>query len=311
MTRRLSDERGVAAVLTVLFMTVLLGMTALAIDVGSWYKAKRALQAKADAAALAGAQALPESTVDAQALAIQYAQQNGGSLDASGITFSSDITPNDTISVNMTEQAPGFFSRVFGIGSVNVGAHAAARTDNVSAAEYVAPIVVNWKHPMLQCKPLPCPTPTEIDLADLHQPGSGDAAGSFGLINLIQGDSSGSVGSGTLGQWIEGGFDQYMALGDYYAVPSSKFNSNDVRDAMTASIGKELLFPIYKTITGPGDNAVYTIIGWVGFHVTSFDASGSNGTVYGWFTRRISEGIQVTSANQVPDYGVRAVQLVQ
>ena len=53
--------------------TVLLGATAVSLDVGSWYHAKRALQAKADAAALAGAQALPLSTSDAQALAIQYA----------------------------------------------------------------------------------------------------------------------------------------------------------------------------------------------------------------------------------------------
>jgi len=213
--------------------------------------------------------------------------------------------------VKMKEKAPGFFSQVLGIGSVDVGAHAAARSDNISAAEYVAPIVVNWKHPMLQCHPLPCSTPTEIDLADLHQPGSGDAAGAFGLINLIQGDSSGSVGSQTLGDWITSGFDAYMPLGNYYSVPSSKFNSSAVRNAMTISEGTELLFPIYDSITGPGDNAVYHIIGWVGFHVTSFDASGSNGKVYGWFTRRISEGIQVSSGNQVPDYGARAVQLVQ
>jgi hypothetical protein len=212
----------------------------------------------------------------------------------------------------MSEQAPGFFSQVFGIGSVTVGAHAAARSDNITQALYVAPIVVNWKHPMLQCNPSPCVgQQTEIDLADLHQPGSGDAAGSFGLINLDQTDSTGSVGSQTLGDWIQNGFDQYMPLGNYYAVPSSKFNSSAVRNAMTASIGKELLFPIYKQITGPGDNAVYVIIGWVGFHVTGFNASGSNGAVYGWFTRRISEGIQATSADQVPDYGVRAIQLVQ
>lgn len=309
MTGRLARERGQAAVITVVFLTVLVGMTALAVDVGSWYKAKRSLQAVADAAALAGAQALPESTADAEAGAIQYASENGGSLDANGITFSSQTTANDTISVKLSEEAPGFFSRVFGIGSVTVGATAAARSDNVSAARYVAPIVVNWKHPMLQCTPLPCSTPTQIDLADLHKPGSGDAAGSFGLIDLLQGDN-GSVGSGTLSQWIERGFDAYLPLGDYYAVPSSKFNSSDIRAAMSDSVGSVLLFPIYKTIVNPGSNAVYTIIGWVGFHVTSFVANGSTGTIYGWFTRRIAEGIQVSSANQEPDYGVRAVQLV-
>jgi hypothetical protein len=32
--------------------------------------------------------------------------------------------------------------------------------------------------------------------------------------------------------------------------------------------------------------------------------------VFGWFTRRISEGIQVSTSQNTPDYGVRAIQLV-
>lgn len=309
MNERIRDERGQAAVLTVVFLTVLLGMTALAIDVGSWWHAKRELQATADAAALAGAQALPESTVDARALAVQYATKNGGVLGAGDVTFSTRVAPDDTISVAVHEDAPGFFSKLFGIDTVNVGARAAARSDNASQALYVAPIVVNWKHPMLQCKPLPCPDPTEIDLADLHKPGSGDAAGSFGLIDLDQNDN-GSVGSQILGNWIQHGFDDYLPLGSYRAVPSAKFNSSWIRDALQIRTGTVLLFPIYKTITGPGDNAVYNIIGWVGFRVTRFDTSGSSAAVYGSFTRRISEGIQVKPGDNVPDYGVRVVQLV-
>jgi hypothetical protein len=305
----IKDSRGQTLVITVVFLTTLLGMSALAIDVGSWYKQKRDLQATADAAALAGAQALPESTDDAKALAIRYAASNGGSLDDSGINFSSQITSHDTINVRLTKDAPGFFSKVFGIDSVSVGAHASARADNINAALHVAPITVNWKHPMLACHPLPCPDATEIDLADLHKPGSGDAAGAFGLIDLMQ-DDNGSVGASTLGQWITQGFDEYMPLGGYYSVPSAKFNSVEVRDAMDVSIGQELLFPVYNSITGPGSTAVYNIIGWVGFHVTGFDPSGSNGKVYGWFTRRIAEGIQVSPGDTDPDYGVRAVQLV-
>ena len=305
------DSRGQAAVLTVLFLTVLLGASAMSIDVGSWYHAKRQLQAEADAAALAGAQALPDSTSDAQALAIQYADKNGGVLDSSNITFASDVTPNDTIKVRMTAPAPGFFSKLFGISTVTVGANAAARSDNLNAALHVAPIVVNWQHPMLLCKPLPCSDPTSIDLADLHHNGSGNAAGSFGLIDLDPADN-GSVGSGTLGQWIDNGFDRYMDLGNYFAVPSTKYSSSAVQDAMHVSVGTVLLFPIYDTIQDPGSNAIYHIIGWVGFRVTGYDlnANGNSGHIYGSFTRRISEGIQVSSGQNVPDYGARAVQLV-
>ncbi len=303
------SERGQAAVMTVAFLVVLLGAAALAIDVGSWYHAKRELQAAADAAALAGAQALPESPADAQALALGYAQKNGVALGASGITFSSDVAPNDTITVHLSGSAPGFFSKLFGIGSVGVGVTAAARSDNVSQALDVAPIAVNWKHPDLQCSPLPCPDPTELDLADLHKAGSGTAAGSFSLIDLNPADN-GTVGAGTLGGWITSGFDKYMPLGDYYVVPSAMFNSSWVVNALNVSIGQVLLFPVYDRLTGSGSNAQFHIIAWVGFHVTGFDASGNPGKVYGWFTRRISEGIQVGQGDNVPDYGVRAVQLV-
>ena len=51
---RLRNERGQAAVLSVVFIAALLGAIALVLDVGSWFRAQRATQSAADAAALAG-----------------------------------------------------------------------------------------------------------------------------------------------------------------------------------------------------------------------------------------------------------------
>ena len=82
------SERGQSTVLTLVFLTVLLGMAALVLDVGSWYRTKRAAQSTADAAALAGAQALPYDTAGASNLAMQYANKNGGGVLPSGVTFS-------------------------------------------------------------------------------------------------------------------------------------------------------------------------------------------------------------------------------
>ena len=60
MSPRASSERGQAFALMALALVALLGTAALAMDVGfSWY-AKRQVQASADAAALAGAQQLPD-----------------------------------------------------------------------------------------------------------------------------------------------------------------------------------------------------------------------------------------------------------
>jgi hypothetical protein len=306
------DSRGQAAVMTILFLTVLLGMAALALDVGSWYRAKRQLQATADASALAAAQMLPESPADARALAIEYANtKNGGSLDGSGISFSDGVTAHDTINVSLSTPAPGFFSKLFGLDSVIVGAHASARTANIKAALEVAPIAVNVKHPKLACEDV-CGGDAELDLANLHDPRGRDAAGSFGLINIDREDS-GSVGSETLADWIRHGFDGWMYVNeDYSAVPSAKFNSSSIKNALDESIseGDVLLFPVYDKLTGPGDNAIYHIVAWVGYRVTSYSATGSDAVLHGEFTRRITQGQQVSSGDSVPDYGVRAVQLV-
>ena len=71
-----SREAGQAVVLIVLFLAVLLGMAAMVVDVGYAYYAHRSLQASADAAALAGAQALPDAQA-AEQLALDYSGAPG------------------------------------------------------------------------------------------------------------------------------------------------------------------------------------------------------------------------------------------
>jgi hypothetical protein len=69
-------EAGQAIVMVVLFLFVLLGMAAMVIDVGYAYYAHRNLQADVDAAALAGAQELPDPRM-AEAIAYEYSGQAG------------------------------------------------------------------------------------------------------------------------------------------------------------------------------------------------------------------------------------------
>ena len=311
--KQLRSERGQAAVLSVVFLVALLGMAALVLDVGSWFREQRDTQAAADAAVLAAAQALPDSPGEANALAASYVTKNDGGATTTEI--SSDAIANDTVTVEVERSAPGIFSKLFGIDSVQVDARASARVGGIDAARWVAPITVNIKHPKLNCgssggKPVPCfGDLTEIELAHLHQPGSGDAAGAFGLINLDR-DDSGSVGGSTLGDWITSGFDEYMELGTYTSVPSAKFNDSHVKNGLDVRLGDVLLFPIYKTITGSGSNAEYDIVGWVGFEVASFQANGNTGKVQGAFTKVIWEGIQ-SDAGAGLNYGVRTIQLVE
>ena len=298
---------GQVLVLVAVFMTVLIGAAGLVLDVGSWYRADRATQATADASALAGAQGLIVDTSQASALADEYATKNGGG--SIGVSFGTKVKPNDLITVTVSRPAPAFFTKLFGVESVQVHSRATARAGVPSQARYVAPITVSEQHPMLQCSCFD--DPTQIVLTNLHNPGSGDAAGAFGLLNLDSQQSGGNIGAGTLADWIRDGYQDALPLGTYDSAPSANFNSQLIRQALTGRLGTELLFPVYRPpIVGSGSGAKYDIIGWVGFVPTSFRVSGSSSTIEGYFTQVIWQGL-ADDTGGVPDFGVRVITLVE
>jgi Flp pilus assembly protein TadG len=304
MITRVRDEAGQAVVVTTIFLAALLGGVAMSLDVGSWYREHRQAQSTADAAALAGAQALPDDPSKAMTLAQTYASDNGGGLSANEIAFSSDYSTNDTIAVTVRRNAPGFFAKLFGIDSANVHASAAARSAVPAEAQWAAPIVVNKKHPLLSGSGCPCfNVPTTLPL------GKTGAPGAFALVNLDN-QETGTIGASTLADWILRGFEEYLPLGDYFSDPGTKWNNSSIQDALHKRFGTELLFPVYDVISSTGSNAQYHIIGWVAFHVTDVSADGDGGTISGWFKSVIWTGIQSSKNAHDPDFGVRTVALV-
>jgi hypothetical protein len=305
---RLGPEGGQAAVVSVLLLMTMLGMTALVVDVGSWFREDRRLQATADAAALAGAQLLPENPAGAIDEALEYAGKNGGGVAPTDIAVTSTVATNDTIAVTSSGTAPGFFSVLFGIFSVEVGGVAIARSANASKVRYAAPIGVHELHPLLQCAPEPCfDQTTTLDLANLKDSESANASGAFGLIRLNK--DPGSISTATLASWLSDGYEGLLGPGPYQSATGAKFNSGEFKSALAARIGDEVLFPVYSTVTGSGANAVFMVIGWVGFVPESFTGSGSTGTLTGRFTRVTWDATENDDPN-APDFGVRTVVLV-
>jgi hypothetical protein len=302
MTSR--SDRGQATVLTLVFLVVLLGMAALVLDVGSWYRADRATQSTADAAALAGAQALPSDPGNANTLALQYVTKNGGGTPT--VSLSTKFLTNDTVKVNVSKPAPGVFTKLFGVRTVTVGSHASARASLMDQAKYVAPIGVNILNPKLKgTSTCPCFGSGQLTTLPLGKTG---APGAFDLLNIDL--SHGGTGPSILASWILKGYDGYLSLGDYFQDAGAKWDSSEVQDALRSRIGTELLFPVYDVIKGTGANAQYHVIAWVGFHLTAFDARGSSGSITGWFTEVVWTGIASTSATGQPNLGARVVNLV-
>jgi Putative Flp pilus-assembly TadE/G-like len=302
---RVRQERGQALVMSVISLVVVLGMAALVLDVGAWFHQKRQLQATADASALAGAQKLPVDPGGASAQALAYANKNGGGVAAADIAVTSGPWTNDTISVKAQKDGVGFFSRIAGVLSVNIGAKAAARVYVPAQAKGVAPIVVKNTHPLLKGAGCPCfNSPTTLPLAKDGSPGS------FDLINLD--NSHGGTGQSILADWIIHGYNDYLPLGQYYTDTGAKFNASEVQAALTQRIGTVLMFPVYDIIAGSGAGAQYHVIGWAGFYLTGFTVHGSSGTISGYFTEYIAQGLMPTGGGGNPPwFGVVSVQLIK
>jgi Flp pilus assembly protein TadG len=124
-------------VLITVFMMSLMGMAAMAIDVGSWYQAKRHLQADADSAALAGAAYIPAGT------AVTNATANFNKNKLTSETASITTPSFDTIKVAITYPAPTFFAKLFGKSSVTIQATSTAQIQAAgSVSHHVSPYAV-------------------------------------------------------------------------------------------------------------------------------------------------------------------------
>jgi Flp pilus assembly protein TadG len=123
---RAQTEQGQTVAIFVGSLLALLGMCALAIDAGSWYQARRAAQASADAAALAGASQLPAGWSYAQATATTEFTTNMKTGDSATYRNVTVNTANDSVQVTVTRPSTSYFAKVFRIGSRSITATATA-----------------------------------------------------------------------------------------------------------------------------------------------------------------------------------------
>jgi putative Flp pilus-assembly TadE/G-like protein len=133
-------ERGQTLLIFVLAISVLLGFTAMAIDVGLFFEDRRHFQNSADAMALAGVAELPLNPAAATSKAQEWAANND--VDPSEIkTIEVRMTgvPNDTLFVELEGDFGWIFGRVLGQTTSKVGARAAARIGTLVGGHNMMP----------------------------------------------------------------------------------------------------------------------------------------------------------------------------
>jgi hypothetical protein len=130
-------ERAQVLMITALLLPVLLAMTGMAIDIGTYSSHRRSLQNAADGAALAGGQELPNAG-EATNVALEYAAEHG--IDPGDVTVV--VTGGSTepkVRVTINEMHEFSFMQIVGFDSRGVSAVAAAEKFSFGAGEGVVP----------------------------------------------------------------------------------------------------------------------------------------------------------------------------
>jgi Flp pilus assembly protein TadG len=309
-------ERGQALVFVVAILMVLVGIAALVIDGGKWMQTQRHLQTAADAAALAGVQALPSSTSSATSFANTYVQNNFSGASGA-ITFPTSPSPcgvNNCIRVVASRSAPGTLARIYGavFNNVNVTAKAMAAVTVPAQMKNVAPMAVKST---IACTSPSCYGQTKTVSFDE----SNVASSTIGLIDLTCHSTSSTacpwnagIGASELHDWIEDGYAPSLPSGEWYGVKTGQ-TIGPIKQALNDRIGVPLFFPVFDTVANSGPVYYFHIIGWAAFVIDSVDSwTPSNKQLTGHFvtftTSDLPAGLPPDSTN---DFGVHILSLVE
>lgn len=117
----LKDESGASLIIVALCMFMIIGFTAIVVDVGALYLEKSRLQKTVDAAVLGGAQLLKISSASAKNTGIEIALKNGFTVTTDEVSTGSNfIEITKTVTKELT------FARVLGFNQTRVSATARA-----------------------------------------------------------------------------------------------------------------------------------------------------------------------------------------
>lgn len=136
------SEHGQVLLMFVMLMPVLLGMVAMAVDIGGYASDRSTLQHSADAIALAAVQELPDADA-AQSVADQWALKNNIDLADMTVTITGTSTGGTPkVTVQLSRGHDFVFARIFGVEDAQVGARAAATKSSYGGGGFIVPWAV-------------------------------------------------------------------------------------------------------------------------------------------------------------------------
>lgn len=300
--RLLREESGAVTILVAIAALAVIGLAALSIDVGRLYLARQRVSSAADAAALSGAQLLPDRSAAVQTVQ-EYLSRNG--IDPSSVT----VELNDierTMTVTVEERVDFTFARVLGQTGADVSAEAVARIANLTGSNFVGPLGVVRQDFQLGQPVLLKSAPSGGTLSP----------GNYGALAL------GAGGASSYENNLRYGYSDWLRVGDWVktetgnmAGPTERALRYRVDQDPYSTFGtvhkgspRILVLPILDSFTVNGRGEVL-VVGFAAFYVEQVGGTGNDqGSVRGRFLRYVVTGESDGTGEDFATYTVKLTQ---
>ena len=253
------DESGLVLVWTTLFLMVLLGFAALAVDLGHAYYVSQKAQNAVDAAALAGAPYLPGDLAGAQSAAQSLAAANGFTDGSDGVTVTATQGSDPSqLDVTIKQDLPTWFARAIGFNMMNISKSATAVADQPTTApvdlmlindrtgSMTATDLANVKDASKALLGVLDPTNVNVALGTLGPSSTTNVCTANGTAGAV-GLASPTASAGT---WIAAPYPNAPALNDYQNADGTLNTSSQIVKTInclnTSSVGTDLGTPIQQ-----------------------------------------------------------------
>lgn len=314
----MQNQKGSATVLISFAVVMLVGVSALVVDMGHLFLVRHRLCNALDAAVLAAAQELPDGYTGAPAVAEEYFNSNGVEPALSEINVSDD---RRTVSASGQVDVKYFLAGVLGLTSTTVNGTAAARIAPLASVRGVIPVGIE-KPPDDQ--PLVFGEERNLKVSSNNSVDDFLGPGNFGVLD-IRGNLD-SPGGGS-SEWLEDfqqGYQGLLKVGDVIATitgnrsgPAAKGIKYRIEQCTHDCIYSDydpgcprvVIIPVYVAEkTGKDKVESVRVVGFAAFLLTDYTGSGNKSYIKGRFLQQVVEG--EGDSESVEDFGAYAVKLI-
>lgn len=297
------SEKGTAIIILALGMTVVLGFSALVVDVGVVMYEKSNISNAVDAAALAGAQELIYNKDNAINVVNQYLEANGvDPLDVEVVLSDSDTK----LSVTANKEVNYYFARILGFENGNVEVNCVAKCAPISGVyEGIRPFAIEQQ---------------TLDFGQTYTLKAGGGCGSNGNYGAL---ALGGNGACNYKSNIINGYNGHLKVGDYVTTEPGNM-SGPTSQGINALINQcnhspecdseqydidcpRIITAIIVENLDVNGRASVKVSGFAKFFLEGVAGQGNNSTVTGKFIKTIITG---DLSDTQTDFGLKGIKLI-